>query len=80
MSKSIRIDADELLSCFETLQKRAWNDDTYEVAVRRGYLAAMTDAIHLVEYRKRVEERLQREIQITRLFRLKEEMYANSNT
>lgn len=57
MSKSIRIDADELLSCFETLRKRAWNDDTYEVAVRRGYLAAMTDATHLVEYRKRVEER-----------------------
>ena len=57
MSKSIRIDADELLSCFETLRKRAWEKDDYEIAFSRGYLAAMIDAIHLVEYRKSVEER-----------------------
>ena len=61
MRKSIRIDADELLSCFETLRRRAWNDDTYEVAVRRGYLAAIVDITHLVEYRKDVEERVMRQ-------------------
>lgn len=57
MSKSIRIDADELLSCFNTLRERAWKEDAYEVAFSRGYLAAIRDAIHLVEYRKSVEER-----------------------
>lgn len=58
MGKSIRIDADELLSCFETLKKRAWDKDSYEIAFSRGYLGGIRDAINLVEYRKRVEERM----------------------
>lgn len=61
MGKSIRIDADELLSCFETLRKRAWEKDNYEIAFSRGYLGAIRDAIHLVEYRKSVEERVMKQ-------------------
>lgn len=62
MSKSIRIDADELLSCFETLKKRAWReDDAYEATFSRGYWAAMKDVTSLVEYRKSVEERVMKQ-------------------
>lgn len=62
MSKSIRIDADELLSCFETLKKRAWREgDAYEVTFSKGYLTAMKDVTSLVEYRKGVEERVMKQ-------------------